>query len=631
MTTPLLPTINSPEDLRRLEINQLPQVCDEIREFLIKHLSNNPGHFASSMGAVEIAVALHYVFETPRDNLVWDVGHQAYAHKILTGRRDAFPSQRTKGGISGFPNPLESEYDTFVAGHAGNSISAALGMAVADMNTAERAGCHTVAVIGDASISNGLAFEGLNNASNQDNNLLIVLNDNDMSIDQNVGALHRYLSRFSTSRRYNKLRFRIYNLFKRRGYISEKRKGRVTRFTNSLKAFISKQQNIFEGLNIRYFGPFDGHDVIRLVNLFREIKEIGGPRILHLHTVKGKGYDVAETDPTTWHAPGKFNPETGERIKKKDLPLWQDIFGDTLVELAKGNNDIYGITAAMPSGTSMIKLMQALPERGFDVGISEGHAVTFAGGLARSGKRPFVAIYSSFLQRAYDNIIHDVAIQGLPVVFCIDRAGLVGEDGITHNGMLDLAYLRCIPGMMIAAPADADTLRDLLFTATSINGPLAIRYPRGKVGALPTYREMEKLKVGKGRKIVDREGAEAAVLILGAVSDEGKQAAEILWNKGIACDVYDMIWLKPLDEELLLEIFNKYKAVVTVENGVLTGGFGSAVGEFMISNNLQIPFKPLGVNDKWIQHATVAQQKEEAGINAGAISAAIENLLEKGR
>lgn len=625
--TPLLRTINSPADLRKLDVNQLPQVCEEIRSFLIQHLSNNPGHFASSMGAVDLTVALHYVFDTPDDNIVWDVGHQAYAHKILTGRRDLFPNQRTKGGISGFPNPLESEYDTFVAGHAGNSISAALGMAVADMHNLERMSCNTIAVVGDASISNGLAFEGLNNASNQDNNLLIVLNDNDMSIDQNVGALHRYLSRFSTSRRYNKLRFRVYNLFKRKGYISDKRKGRITRFTNSLKAFISKQQNIFEGLNIRYFGPFDGHDVVKLVNLFKEIKEIGGPRILHLHTIKGKGYDMAETDPTTWHAPGKFIPETGERLKKSDLPLWQDIFGETLVDLARKNENIFGITAAMPSGTSMIKLMKEFPDRGFDVGISEGHAVTFAGGMARSGKRPFVAIYSSFLQRAYDNIIHDVAIQGLPVVFCIDRAGLVGEDGITHNGLLDLAYLRCIPNLNIAAPGDADTLRDLLFTATTVTQPLAIRYPRGKVAALPERSEYRKLEIGKGRTIKVSDNANIAVLSLGTSLKDSLKAIAVLKEKGIETDLFDMIWLKPLDENLLGFILSKYKAIITVEDGTLMGGFGSSVAEFMSDHNSNIPLKRLGIKDTWIQHATVEEQKKESGIDVDSIVKAGEQLL----
>lgn len=633
-TESILKSINSPADLRKLPLVELPKVCEEIRSYLIEHLSSNPGHFASSMGAVDLIVALHYVFDTPADNLVWDVGHQAYAHKILTGRRDLFPAQRTKDGISGFPNPSESEYDTFVAGHAGNSISAALGMAVADMANPERKNCKTVAIIGDASIGNGLAFEGLNNASNQPNNLLIILNDNDMSIDPNVGALHRYLSKFSTSRRYNKLRFRTYNFFKRNGYISDNRKGRITRFTNSVKAFISKQQNIFEGLNIRYFGPFDGHDVIKLVNLLREIKDYEGPRILHLHTVKGKGFDVAEDDPTTWHAPGKFDPVTG--VRQKDLSksnkavsagtLWQEIFGETLVDLASRNDKIIGVTAAMPSGTSMIKLMKAFPDRGFDVGISEGHAVTFAGGLAAAGKRPFVAIYSSFLQRAYDNIIHDVAIQGLPVVFCIDRAGLVGEDGITHNGLFDLSYLRCIPGMMIAAPGDAQSLRNLLFTAQSVTSPFAIRYPRGKAPADDKKEEYKELAVGKGREIIKKSGSRIAVLSIGAALEDAVKAASILDEQSVPVDVYDMIWLKPLDKELLKKICSEYKGLVTVEDGTSIGGFGSAVSEFLTDEGISIPLVRLGIDDVWIHHATVAEQKAQSGIDALAVAEAVKDL-----
>lgn len=634
----LLSKIDSPSDLRKLGVEQLPQVCEEIRQFLIQHLSNNPGHFASSMGAVDLIVALHYVFDTPTDNIVWDVGHQAYAHKILTGRKPLFPAQRTKGGISGFPNPLESNYDTFVAGHAGNSISAALGMAVADMSNPQRQNCKTVAVIGDASISNGLAFEGLNNASNQQNNLLIILNDNDMSIDPNVGALHRYLSQLSTSRGYNRIRFKTYNFLKGKGYISEKRKGRFTRFTNSVKSFISKQQNIFEGFNIRYFGPFDGHNVIKLVSILQEIKDIQGPRILHLHTIKGKGFDNAELDPTTWHAPGKFDPVTGIRqkemtadnkAKEAPLPLWQDVFGDTLVDLANSNNAIVGITAAMPSGTSINKMMTAHPDRGFDVGISEGHAVTFAAGLAKSGKRPYVAIYSSFLQRAYDNIIHDVAIPGLPVVFCIDRAGLVGEDGITHNGLLDLSYLRCIPGMIISAPGDVETLRNLLYTASTIDSPMAIRYPRGKVPEFTEVDYYKQLGVGKGRKIIEREDSEIAVLSIGATLADAKKASELLKKEDIDADVIDMIWLKPLDLSLLEEIFKKYKGVVTVEDGTKLGGLGSAIAEFAVAQRVPVFIESLGIDDRWVQHATVAQQKEETGIDAASIVSAVKKLKER--
>ncbi|MDE7110227.1 MAG: 1-deoxy-D-xylulose-5-phosphate synthase, partial [Muribaculaceae bacterium] len=463
----LLTNINSPSDLRKLDVEQLPQLCAEIREFLIDHLSRNPGHFASSMGAVDLIVALHYVYNTPDDRLVWDVGHQAYAHKILTGRREAFESLRTLDGISGFPNPLESEADTFMAGHAGNSISAALGMAIADRSTPGHENRKTVAVIGDASISGGLAFEGLNNASNHPNNLLIVLNDNDMSIDDNVGALHGYLSDLTTSAGYNRWRNRMAVYLRKKGVLTEHRKRAIIRFGNSVKSLVSKKQNIFEGLNIRYFGPIDGNDVVKLVKVFRDIKDMEGPRLLHVCTTKGKGYAPAEKDPSVWHAPGKFNPETGERktTDSKDVPpLWQEVFGQTLVELAELDDKVMGVTAAMPSGTSVCHLMKSFPQRSFDVGISEGHAVTFAGGLAAGGKRPFVAIYSSFLQRAYDNIIHDVAMQGLPVTFCIDRAGIVGEDGVTHHGVFDLAYLNCIPGMTVASPADEKTLRNLLYT-----------------------------------------------------------------------------------------------------------------------------------------------------------------------
>ena len=468
---PLLATIDSPADLKKLSIDQLPQVCDELRGFIIHELSTNPGHFASSMGAVDIVVALHYVFNTPDDRLVWDVGHQAYAHKILTGRRDLFHTNRKLGGISGFPNPSESEYDTFTAGHASNSISAALGMSIA----AELQGNpdrRVVAVIGDASISGGMAFEGLNNASINNTNLLIILNDNDMAIDANVGALGEYMTKLSTSRRYNNLRYKTYQFLRRHNVVNDSRKGIVLRFNNAVKSLLTGQQNIFEGLNIRYFGPFDGHDVRRLVKVFNEVKDMSGPKLVHLHTVKGKGYPVAEADPTTWHAPGRFNEATGERVKDEHAeyaPLkYQDVFGHTLVELAQANDRIVGITAAMPGGTSIAMMQEALPERTFDVGISEGHAVTFAGGLAKDGLHPFCAIYSTFLQRGYDQIVNDIAIQHLPVTFCIDRGGLVGEDGVTHHGLFDLAYLRCIPGMTVASPMNEHQLRNLMACLTVV-------------------------------------------------------------------------------------------------------------------------------------------------------------------
>ena len=620
--TSLLDKVNSPSDLRKLELEQLPRLCEEIRHFLISNLSINPGHFASSMGAVDIIVALHYVFDTPSDRLVWDVGHQAYAHKILTGRRELFPKQRTLGGISGFPSPLESPYDTFIAGHAGNSISAALGMAVADMATPGREKRKTVAIVGDASISGGLAFEGLNNASNHPNNLLIILNDNDMSIDNNVGALHSYLSDLTTSAGYNRWRNRMAGYFRKKGFLTENRKRAIIRFSNSLKSLISKRQNIFEGLNIRYFGPFDGHDVIKIVKILRDIKEMEGPRLLHLCTVKGKGYQPAEESPTIWHAPGKFNPDTGERLYSGSdgkPPLWQEVFGETLVELAKTDDRVMGITAAMPTGTSMIQMLNEMPERTFDVGISEGHAVTFAGGLASAGKKPFVAIYSSFLQRAYDNIIHDVAIQGLPVTFCIDRAGLVGEDGVTHHGLFDMSYLRCIPGMIIAAPADEETLRNVMFSSLNVNAPLAIRYPRGRATKPDWKSPFAEIKIGKGKRVRTRDGAKIAILSLGPSLQEALTAASRLEEKDIRVDVFDMVWLKPLDEEILRFAAELYESIITIEDGAVVGGLGSAIDEWMSANDVKTRHISLGVSDKWIGHGSVEQLKSICRIDADAI------------
>lgn len=627
---PILSQIKSPADLRALPEETLPELCKEIRSYLIGSLSTNPGHFASSMGAVEIIVAMHYVFDTPRDRVVYDVGHQAYAHKLLTGRLEAFARQRTKGGISGFPTPAESEYDTFMCGHAGNSISAALGMAIADMNTPGEEDRKTVALIGDASISGGLAFEGLNNASNNPNNLLIILNDNEMSIDDNVGALHRYLSSINTSSGYNRMRFRIYNFFRRHGFVNDKRKGLLLRFNNALKAVIAGQQNIFEGLNIRYFGPVDGNDVLRLVKVLRDIKEMKGPRILHLHTVKGHGYGPAENNPSTWHAPGKFDPATGQRqaeIKKSDIPNWQNVFGETLAELAQTRPEIVGITAAMPSGTSM-NCMARFPGRYFDVGISEGHAVTFAGGLAAAGKRPFVAIYSSFLQRSFDNIIHDVAIQHLPVTFCIDRAGIVGEDGVTHHGMMDIAYLRMIPGMKVASPMDAATLRNLLFTATQSDGPLAIRYPRGKADTADWKTPMERIEPGRSRILSQRKSAKVAVLSIGPVGLDVVEALNNLERQGIMADHYDMIWAKPLDEQRLLEIASGYAGVVTVEDGVINGGFGSAVAEWMQRNDRSLKVKMLGIPDQWVYQGTVSELRHDCGYDREGIEKAVQEMYE---
>lgn len=625
----LIDTISYPEDLRKLDSSQLPKVCDEIRKILISNLSSNPGHFGSSMGAVEIIVALHYVFNTPRDRIVFDVGHQAYAHKILTGRKVEFKTQRTFGGISGFPLPAESEYDTFVCGHAGNSISAALGMAIADLNTPGEEDRHTVALIGDASISGGLAFEGLNNASINPNNLLIILNDNDMSIDDNVGALHKYLSNLTTSSRYNKWRYRIYNLFRRKGLMNEKGRGSVLRFGNALKSLISRQQNIFEGLNIRYFGPFDGNDVTKIVKVLNEIKDMKGPRILHLHSIKGKGFRPAEENPGPWHAPGKFNPETGDRLisSTKEKP-WQKIFGETLLRLAKTDERIVGITAAMPSGTSIDILQKEMPERVYDVGISEGHAVTFAGGLAAAGKKPFVAIYSSFLQRGFDNVIHDTAIQGLPVTFCIDRAGLVGEDGVTHHGVFDIAYMRMIPNMKVAVPSDSSTLIKMMEIAANNDGPMSIRYPRGKC-----IREFDnsshEIRPGKGRVILTDNKSDIAVLTVGPVLSEAYNAIEQLKFVGINVHLYDMLWVNPLDTEMLTDIAENYKALVTIEDGSRKGGFGSAVTEFLSDKDIKIPVIRMGIPDSWIAQGSVEKLRELCGFDANGIIATIKELSVK--
>lgn len=626
---PLLSTIKSPADLKRLDVSQLPYLCQEIRDYLISSLSVNPGHFGSSMGAVDIIVAMHYVFDTPSDRIVFDVGHQAYAHKLLTGRFETFANQRKKNGISGFPFPAESEYDIFVCGHAGNSISAALGMAIADMNTPGQENRKTVALIGDASISGGLAFEGLNNASQNPNNLLIILNDNDMSIDDNVGALHRYLSDLSTSAGYNRIRFRAYTLFRKWGLIAEKGKGLMLRFNNALKSLVAQQQNIFEGLNIRYFGPFNGNDVVKIVKVLQDIKEMKGPRILHLHTRKGKGYAAAEINPANWHAPGKFDPETAARLaetKQADQPpLWQEVFGETLVELAENNSAIVGITAGMSSGTSMNK-MARFPNRMFDVGISEGHAVTFAGGLAAAGKRPFVAIYSSFLQRAFDNIIHDVAIQGLPVTFCIDRAGIVGEDGVTHHGVFDIPYLRIIPGMKVAAPMDSRTLRDIMFSSLDWNGPLAIRYPRGKSDTASWKSDMKQIEVGKSRKLTETSNAKIVILSVGPIGHDVQKAVKTLSARGIGTDHYDMIWIKPLDKNALAEIADKYNTIVTVEDGTVNGGFGSAVSEWFESHGKNPRISHLGIPDHWVYQGSVAELHADCGYDVDGIVRVVEKL-----
>lgn len=631
---PLLPSIDSPADLRRLSVDQLPQVCAEIRDFLIHSLCDNPGHFASSMGAVEITVALHYVFRTPYDRIVWDVGHQAYGHKLLTGRRDRFATNRTLGGLAGFPNPDESPYDTFAAGHASNSISAALGMAVATVLNNEHPRRNVVAVIGDASISGGLAFEGINNAANTPNNLLIILNDNDMSIDPNVGSLHRYLAHITTSKGYNDIRYTIYRVLRKLKLVSDKGKGKIMRFNNSLKALLSNEQNIFEGLNIRYFGPVDGHDIAGLVKVLSDIKDMNGPRLLHIKTQKGKGFTPAELDPATWHAPGRFNPETGEILsgnkngQRPAAPKYQDVFGNTMLELARDDSKIVGITAAMPSGTSMNILKEEMPRRVFDVGISEEHAVTFAGGLAKDGLKPFVAIYSSFLQRAYDQIVHDVALTRLPVTFCVDRAGLVGEDGATHHGALDLIYLTSVPGMTVAAPRDEIALRNLMYTAaTTEHGPFAIRYPRG-CGHNPDWRRpMTAVEIGKGEVLA--EGTDVVLLSTGTIAHETEQARLEAEKAGVSAAHYHFTFVKPLDTALLEKAAALHVPVITVEDGSVAGGFGSLVASWFAERHREVQVTRLGIPDKFIPQGTVAQLKAICGIDTkgilGSINAALGN------
>ena len=619
---PLLNSIESPADLRRLPLEQLNDVAAEIRRLIINTLSANPGHFASSMGAVEITIALHYVFDTPNDRIVWDVGHQAYAHKILTGRFRQFHTLRKSGGLSGFPNPKESPYDTFTAGHASNSISAALGMSVANKLNPD-ANRQAVAVIGDASIAGGMAFEAINNAANTNADLLIILNDNDMSIDRNTGSLNSYLARLTTSKAYNKWRYRIYNGLKKVHLVTERQKGFILRFNNSLKSLITHHQNIFEGLNLRYIGPFDGHDIPRIVHALREIKDMKGPRLLHLRTVKGKGFNAAEQNPAVWHAPGTFNPETGKReVKASNEPKplkFQDVFGETLTELADRNPRIVGITAAMPSGTSVNIMAKKFPSRTFDVGISEGHAVTFAAGMAKDGLLPFVAIYSSFLQRGYDQIIHDVAIQHLPVTFCIDRAGLVGEDGVTHHGTFDTAYLRPIPGITIGAPRDEHMLRNMMFTAQArANGPWAIRYPRGAGREIDWRNTMHEIPVGKGEWLA--EGTDVAILSLGTTAYEALEAAKrAARDNSLSIAVADMVFLKPLDTEILEDIAKRKMPIITIEDGSAIGGLGSAVSEWIAENAPGLTLMRLGIPDNFVDHGTVAELKHQCRIDADAI------------
>ncbi len=617
----LLNHIAYPSDLRKLSVDQLPEVCKELRENIIEEVSVNPGHFASSVGVVELTVALHYVFNTPDDRIVWDVGHQAYGHKILTGRRNRFYTNRKLGGIRPFPSPEESEYDTFTCGHASNSISAALGMAVAARKTGHEER-HVVAVIGDGAMSGGLAYEGLNNVSSTPNDLLIILNDNDMSIDRAVGGMERYLLNLDTNATYNKLRFKASQWLHSKGYLNDDRRKGIIRLNNAIKSAISHQQNIFEGMNIRYFGPFDGHDVKEVVRILSQLKNMKGPKLLHLHTIKGKGYKPAEDAATIWHAPGKFNAATGERIiadTSNEPPRFQDVFGYTLLELAQANKRIVGVTPAMPTGCSMNIMMKEMPDRVFDVGIAEGHAVTFSGGMAKDGLLPFCNIYSAFAQRAYDNIIHDLAILNLPVVLCLDRAGLVGPDGATHHGAFDMAALRPIPNLTIASPMDEHELRRLMYTAQLPDkGTFVIRYPRGR-GCLTDWKcPLEEIKVGTGRRI--REGKDVAILSIGPIGNIVEKAIEEL-NRSIAH--YDMRFVKPLDGKLLQEVAEQFKTIITIEDGAKDSGMGSAVSEWMNEHNYSPRIIRLGLSDKFVEHGTVDELFEACGISKDAIKKVI--------
>lgn len=623
----LLDQISSPDDLRHLSVAQLPELCAELRRDIVDELSVNPGHLASSLGVVELTVALHYVFSTPYDRIVWDVGHQAYGHKILTGRKDTFCTNRKLHGIRPFPTPMESEYDTFTCGHASNSISAALGMAVAARKTGHD-DRHVVAVIGDGAMSGGLAFEGLNNVSSSPNDLLIVLNDNDMSIDRAVGGMEKYLLNLDTNATYNRLRDKASKWLHSMGYLNDDRRKGIIRLNNALKSALSHQQNVFEGMNIRYFGPFDGNDVCETVRILEQLKNMRGPKLLHLHTVKGKGYEPAEREATIWHAPGKFDPETGERIPDTADPYplkYQEVFGRTLLELAEANPNIVGVTPAMPTGCSMDIMMHAMPDRVFDVGIAEGHAATFAAGMAKDGLMPFCNIYSAFAQRAYDNIIHDAAILNLPVVFCFDRAGLVGEDGPTHHGVFDIAALRPVPNLTLCSPMDECELRRMMYTAQLPGmGTVVIRYPRGKgVKRDDWHCEFEAIPIGKARQISD--GSDVAVLSYGPMGNDVQKAISQLHDEGSPLSVahYDMRFCKPLDTEVLESVSQRFSRIVTVEDGQLAGGFGSAVLEWLSDYGKTTRVRRIGLPDRFIEHGTVNELRHIAGTDIESIKQAI--------
>ena len=625
----LLGKIEYPDDLRKLRVEQLEEVCSELRHVIVEELAVNPGHLASSLGVVELTVALHYVFNTPFDRIVWDVGHQAYGHKMLTGRRGYFSTNRKLHGIRPFPSPMESEYDTFTCGHASNSISAALGMAVAARKTGNDSR-HVVAVIGDGAMSGGLAFEGLNNVSSSPNDLLIILNDNDMSIDRAVGGMEKYLLNLDTNATYNRLRFKASQWLHSKGYLNENRRKGLIRLNNALKSALAHQQNIFEGMNIRYFGPFDGNNVSEVVRILEQLKDMRGPKLLHLHTVKGKGYAPAEKEATIWHAPGLFDAETGERIKKEDSPYplkYQTVFGKTLLELARQNPRIVGVTPAMPTGCSMDIMMKEMPDRVFDVGIAEGHAATFSCGMAKDGLMPFCNIYSAFAQRAYDNIIHDAAVLNLPVVFCFDRAGLVGEDGPTHHGVFDIAALRCVPNLTLCSPMNEAELRRMMYTAQLPDkGTVVIRYPRGR-GVMGADWEcpFEEIPVGKGRCL--RQGTDVAVLSYGPIGNDVVKAIDRIEQGGQQLSVahYDMRFCKPLDEDLLESVASTFRRIVTVEDAQRAGGFGSAILEWMSDHDKDVTVKRIGLPDRFIEHGTVEQLRHIAGTDIDAIVDAITN------
>lgn len=630
----LLSKIDYPSDLRLLKVEELPRLCEELRKNILEELATNPGHLASSLGVVELTVALHYVFNTPHDRIVWDVGHQAYGHKILTGRRKSFCTNRKLGGIHPFPYPEESEYDAFIAGHSSNSISAALGMAVAARLKKEQR--HVVAVIGDGAMSGGLAFEGINNTAVIPNDMLIILNDNNMSIDNSVGGMRKYLLKLTTNTTYNTLRYRVSRKLSKWGILTDKLRRNILRFNNRVKTFFIRQQNMFEGMDIRYFGLADGHDVAELVRILSVIKDMKGPKMLHICTIKGKGYAPAEANATEWHAPGKFNYESGERLEtpesmKNKAPKFQDVFGETLLELAKQNDKIVGITPAMPSGCSMNIMMKEMPERTFDVGIAEGHAVTFSAGLAKDGMMPFCNIYSSFCQRAYDNIIHDAAIMNVNMALCLDRAGVVGEDGPTHHGAFDLAYLRPIPNLTIASPYDETELRKLMYTAQLPDkGVFVIRYPRGRGSVIDWRCSLEEVPVGKGRKLKD--GKNLAIITLGPIGTETTKAIRMVEeerkDQGISVAHYDMRFLKPIDEDILKEVGERFKKIITVEDGVIKGGLGSAVLEYMNAHDFHPQIKMVGLPDSFVEQGTVPQLRSLLNMDAEHLADNIRHTID---